>query len=107
MVVCCLFKQTTAYAVRISDWSSDVCSADPPDERTQRNPSAALSRREDDEKGGLRGIEPVEERSGAVQGQHAVRRLEREGDRAGAGERHRHAVDKAERQGQKRDADRT
>src|SRR3546814_3900501 len=32
MVVCCLliffFKQKTAYEMRISDWSSDVCSSD-------------------------------------------------------------------------------
>src|SRR3546814_12261679 len=26
----CLFKQKTAYEMRISDWSSDVCSADLP-----------------------------------------------------------------------------
>src|SRR3546814_13021113 len=25
---CCLFKQKTAYELRISDWSSDVCSSD-------------------------------------------------------------------------------
>src|SRR3546814_8675544 len=33
-VVCCLvvffFKQKTAYEMRISDWSSDVCSSDLP-----------------------------------------------------------------------------
>src|SRR3546814_8955703 len=29
LVSCCfLFKRTTAYEVRISDWSSDVCSSD-------------------------------------------------------------------------------
>src|SRR3546814_7191945 len=26
--VCCFFKQKTAYELRISDWSSDVCSSD-------------------------------------------------------------------------------
>src|SRR3546814_4910942 len=26
--VCCCFKQKTAYEMRISDWSSDVCSSD-------------------------------------------------------------------------------
>src|SRR3546814_9426702 len=26
--ICCLFKQKTAYELRISDWSSDVCSSD-------------------------------------------------------------------------------
>src|SRR3546814_1944253 len=25
---CCLYKQKTAYEMRISDWSSDVCSSD-------------------------------------------------------------------------------
>src|SRR3546814_2942049 len=28
VVVFCLFKQKTAYEMRISDWSSDVCSSD-------------------------------------------------------------------------------
>src|SRR3546814_5569532 len=27
-VICFLFKQKTAYEMRISDWSSDVCSSD-------------------------------------------------------------------------------
>src|SRR3546814_7809060 len=27
-VCCCVFKQKTAYEMRISDWSSDVCSSD-------------------------------------------------------------------------------
>src|SRR3546814_9666656 len=29
----CFFKQKTAYELRISDWSSDVCSSDLPHER--------------------------------------------------------------------------
>src|SRR3546814_19373140 len=33
------FKQKTAYEMRISDWSSDVCSSD-----LRRNPSASLKR---------------------------------------------------------------
>src|SRR3546814_5167399 len=28
LIVCCFFKQKTAYEMRISDWSSDVCSSD-------------------------------------------------------------------------------
>src|SRR3546814_5431501 len=28
MCACCFFKQKTAYEMRISDWSSDVCSSD-------------------------------------------------------------------------------
>src|SRR3546814_13094610 len=27
-LLCCFFKQKTAYEMRISDWSSDVCSSD-------------------------------------------------------------------------------
>src|SRR3546814_9496882 len=27
-IICCFFKQKTAYEMRISDWSSDVCSSD-------------------------------------------------------------------------------
>src|SRR3546814_7511749 len=44
MSVCCVFfffKQKTAYEMRISDWSSDVCSSDllhPAQPRTQRSP---------------------------------------------------------------------
>src|SRR3546814_1531729 len=30
MLLCCFFKQKTAYELRISDWSSDVCSSDLP-----------------------------------------------------------------------------
>src|SRR3546814_9307919 len=30
----CFFKQKTAYEMRISDWSSDVCSSDLPDGST-------------------------------------------------------------------------
>src|SRR3546814_14769112 len=30
MLFCCFFKQTTAYEMRISDWSADVCSSDLP-----------------------------------------------------------------------------
>src|SRR3546814_795269 len=31
--LCCFFKQKTAYEMRISDWSSDVCSSDLFDDR--------------------------------------------------------------------------
>src|SRR3546814_3873526 len=31
------FKQKTAYEMRISDWSSDVCSSDLKQKQTQRN----------------------------------------------------------------------
>src|SRR3546814_725325 len=38
--VCCVlfFKQKTAYEMRISDWSSDVCSSDPPGNRRKSPP---------------------------------------------------------------------
>src|SRR3546814_6890825 len=29
--LCCFFKQKTGYELRISDWSSDVCSSELPD----------------------------------------------------------------------------
>src|SRR3546814_7253119 len=35
MIVFFFFKQKTAYELRISDWSSDVCSSDLLDERTE------------------------------------------------------------------------
>src|SRR3546814_6500549 len=35
-VCVCFFKQKTAYEVRISDWSSDVCSSDLPALQEQR-----------------------------------------------------------------------
>src|SRR3546814_9862213 len=40
------FKQKTAYEMRISDWSSDVCSSDlrSPPPRNRRHPSAAACR---------------------------------------------------------------
>src|SRR3546814_6955819 len=43
-VFCCLFfffKQKTAYEMRISDWSSDVCSSDLPTARPGRRAAAA------------------------------------------------------------------
>src|SRR3546814_9640891 len=45
VVCCCFFKQKTAYEMRISDWSSDVCSSDlqqpvPTAQRDQRTQPA-------------------------------------------------------------------
>src|SRR3546814_5303843 len=42
------FKQKTAYELRISDWSSDVCSSDlagvaPPDDTEYARPSSSVS----------------------------------------------------------------
>src|SRR3546814_2781801 len=36
------FKQKTAYEMRISDWSSDVCSSDLPSTESPRNSSLSL-----------------------------------------------------------------
>src|SRR3546814_5698065 len=37
LVIVFFFKQKTAYEMRISDWSSDVCSSDLPSRRHQRH----------------------------------------------------------------------
>src|SRR3546814_3085080 len=43
MCFCFFFKQKTAYEMRISDWSSDVCSSDlSNDDGQQRDPQAQL-----------------------------------------------------------------
>src|SRR3546814_18420761 len=46
MIVCCVFffcffKQKTAYEMRISDWSSDVCSSDLPASRASSSVDCA------------------------------------------------------------------
>src|SRR3546814_8441570 len=43
-MVCCFFffKQKTAYEMRISDWSSDVCSSDLPAEQAPLRPAERL-----------------------------------------------------------------
>src|SRR3546814_8661879 len=40
----CLFKQKTAYDMRISDWSSDVCSSDLADPRTGKGGGPGVHR---------------------------------------------------------------
>src|SRR3546814_2433960 len=40
IVVCFFVKQKTAYEMRISDWSSDVCSSDLPVQRVEQLNSA-------------------------------------------------------------------
>src|SRR3546814_16758995 len=44
--MCCFFffKQKTAYEMRISDWSSDVCSSDLAGTRRHRHPAAGTLR---------------------------------------------------------------
>src|SRR3546814_16353591 len=53
------FKQKTAYEMRISDWSSDVCSSDLP--RSGASPRIVLTRQHDHREG----IEQVGEGGGA------------------------------------------
>src|SRR3546814_2179186 len=43
-IILCLFKQQTAYEIRISDWSSDVCSSDLGEHRA--DPRRRLRRRQ-------------------------------------------------------------
>src|SRR3546814_8479467 len=45
-LVLCFFKQKTAYEMRISDWSSDVCSSDLKGLRQQRRRARDLGRGE-------------------------------------------------------------
>src|SRR3546814_3301164 len=59
--VLCVFKQKTAYEMRISDWSSDVCSSDL---RSAGSPRASTATRRRTIAGGFRrrrgSIDPVE-----------------------------------------------
>src|SRR3546814_4950380 len=45
LILFCFFKQKTAYEMRISDWSSDVCSSDLC-RRASRRASASMARRD-------------------------------------------------------------
>src|SRR3546814_4550712 len=89
------FKQKTAYEMRISDWSSDVCSSDlwcaamprPPPMTTTRKAVAHDHDREQDQRhaqcrpatgGGLRGRDG---RGGDGQGRSEERRVGKEGVR--------------------------
>src|SRR3546814_10551953 len=49
VIICFFFKQKTAYEMRISDWSSDVCSSDlqPPDGPLPVRWRSAFGRRAD------------------------------------------------------------
>src|SRR3546814_8924618 len=75
------FKQKTAYEMRISDWSSDVCSSDlaAVAERGQRRAGVEQPRRLQllDTREGVEGFqaEVVEEGLGGAPGDRAARRL--------------------------------
>src|SRR3546814_8033577 len=56
-VVCCFFKQKTAYEMRISDWSSDVCSSDLHAGHDRQHIEIAGERLADEAGGGAEGDE--------------------------------------------------
>src|SRR3546814_18319784 len=65
------FKQKTAYEMRISDWSSDVCSSDLPRAGGQR----PAQRRGLEGRAGERLAAAAEQPGGAVMGDHRLLRL--------------------------------
>src|SRR3546814_4064478 len=83
----CFFKQKTAYEMRISDWSSDVCSSD----LRERQQAEQVDRRQRIGRGQI--LDPQRERLVAHldrQHQHLVERVEDgdlEQDRQAAGQR--------------------
>src|SRR3546814_6796661 len=50
------FKQKTAYEMRISDWSSDVCSSDLVDHHTALHPARVVTAKPDDLDQAARGV---------------------------------------------------
>src|SRR3546814_1590330 len=76
------FKQKTAYEMRISDWSSDVCSSDLPAPDDQRHDEADIGHRIDEEcrlRPGGGDDEPGQcrrYRTGEVEGEAVERRSE-------------------------------
>src|SRR3546814_9449613 len=77
------FKQKTAYELRISDWSSDVCSSDlPGGARLRRLPGL-----QGDDAGGIRGAAREREASLArgIQGGDEAANRGRDGQEAGPG----------------------
>src|SRR3546814_9418960 len=50
----CFFKQKTAYEMRISDWSSDVCSSDLGEARSARRRSRRIGARTGESRQGVR-----------------------------------------------------
>src|SRR3546814_15222863 len=92
MLMCIIFffffKQKTAYEMRISDWSSDVCSSDLDEDefmlRGDRDRRKRAAKREAagvaHEDGGGGGIEPQESEAGADDRGGEHRQLPRAGD---------------------------
>src|SRR3546814_16484028 len=67
------FKQKTAYDMRISDWSSDVCSSDLR-QRRRRRPSVQRDQKRDDYRAGGR-----QDRGARPAGVHGAQRRQRHG----------------------------
>src|SRR3546814_10405804 len=61
------FKQKTAYEIRISDWSSDVCCSDLMDVKPRHDRQDAIARRE---------IEHVRQEAGVAVQQHRTMRIQ-------------------------------
>src|SRR3546814_2607962 len=74
MVFFFFFKQKTAYEMRISDWSSDVCSSDLRSPRQRPEPGAAIAR----DRGAVRAVSRRQEsidRAGGCERREARRDL--------------------------------
>src|SRR3546814_9011935 len=70
LLIIFFFKQKTAYEMRISDWSSDVCSSDLQEQAEHQPPQAAVLHQRkghDDGCGGGDGVGPEDE-PGAFEG---------------------------------------
>src|SRR3546814_5357529 len=66
------FKQKTAYEMRISDWSSDVCSSDLSDDRQHAQLSQSRRRAEGNRCGRLQGGRPGAQQPAGCLGQVSV-----------------------------------
>src|SRR3546814_19872110 len=74
----CFFKQKTAYEVRISDWSSDVCSSDLRKEQDQHHALPEIGQAEAED--GACHDRLAADGVGLQAGQHAERHAEEDGD---------------------------
>src|SRR3546814_16197624 len=79
-MLCFFFKQKTAYEMRISDWSSDVCSSDLSQEKDDGEGSWIADKRRRNVRGAAR--------RGRVEGEGGANR-QREGRRLARSARHR------------------
>src|SRR3546814_2026497 len=70
-----VFKQKTAYELRISDWSSDVCSSDLSERGYDHTAAAGIDRAELDRSGKRKQWQRVERKAGRRRGQVAIERI--------------------------------